>query len=64
MKQIYDVTGDQIGTYHFMKNKNMYSLRFNDKTYQANIMLSIDALPEYLKQFNLKTEQEVDNIGN
>lgn len=61
-KNIYDATGDLIGHAHFMKNKNEYGLRFNDKTYQADVTVSIDALPHYLKQFNLKTEEEVNHV--
>ncbi|WP_020007380.1 hypothetical protein [Salinicoccus albus] len=58
-KNIYDATGDCIGTIHFMKNENEYGLRFNDKTYQTDIILSPDAFPEYLKEFNFLTEREI-----
>ena len=61
-KNIYDATGDKFGELHFRKQSSDYGLRFNDLTYNADVSLSIDALPHYLKQFNLKTEEEVNHV--
>src|SRR5699024_11548821 len=61
-KNIYDATGDKVEELHFRKQSSDYGIRFNDLTYNADVTLTIDALPHYLKQFNLKTEEEVNHV--
>lgn len=59
MKPLYDGDAKLIGHYHFMKNANEYGIRFSEDNYYADITLSIDAFPEYRKQFGFYTETEI-----
>lgn len=59
VKNLYDSNLNHVGTFHFMKNKNEYGIRFNSDNYFADVTLSIDAFPEYCKQFGFLTEREV-----
>lgn len=59
MKPLYDENGTLIGHYHFMKNANEYGIRFTDDNYYADVTLSIDAFPEYRKQFDLYDDNPI-----
>lgn len=58
---IYNKKDQPIGTFHYMKNKNMLGIRFDDTCYFADITLDYNDFARYRAQFGFKLEDELEN---